>query len=423
MFSMTLTEVAHWAKKFGLIIAVVLFVLILVIYLALRPKEDDGVPSAEQATLSCTGDIESFVDEKLEIPSLEMGPGSTQEFKVDTPTGKIDKFPRIVNVYRYNNPGETLTFLSEAQIIAQKLGFNKEKYIREGTVAYIWDDLATARRLRIEARNMLFELKTEFGNMMAFPQDVTQLPTDENAKKIATDFLKSTGLFTTDYASGQVSSTLIKVNADGSLSQVSSKSEADLIRVDFFRKAAIVSILENSASLKNVEKSMENFDYESFEVDQNGQKVSFRTYFVNIEQLNSFSNKSYLSVYVGPTDKRKSGYNSANIYGVEYKNWIVELAPCGTYPIIPAGTAVNLVTQGEGSLVYFNKKGGDDVKPYTQLTATDLTILDIDLAYYDLHVEGKFLQPIYIVKGEAVLDSGDVGSFVYYVPAIDYDQL
>ncbi len=420
---MTLTEAGHWAKRLGVIIAVVLFVAILIVYFVLNAPEGANVPSTERATLACTVDPTNFVESQLEIPSLEMGAGSTDKFKIDTPTGKVDKFPRIVNVYRYNNPGESLTFLTEAQIVAERLGFDKERYIREGTVAYIWDDLSTARRLRIEARNMLFELKTEFANQKAFPEDVGTLPTDESAVRTATDFLKNTGLFTSDYASGEVRTTLIKLGADGALSQAPSKATADLIRVDFFRKAAITAVLEGSADAKAIEKSMENFESEIKKESVNGVTYEVRIYYANIEQIESYKDKSYLSVLVGPEDKRKSGYRASNIYGVQYRNWIVEIASCGTYPIIPAGTAVQKVTQGEASLVYFNRKGGDDVLPYSPIVATDLTILDVDLGYYDMEVEGEFLQPIYIVRGEAVLESGDVGNFVYFVPAIDYDQL
>ena len=415
---MTLTEAGHWAKRFGVILSVILLFSIIIVYFILNSPSKKTTPSAEKATMSCPTAIP-----KLEIPSLQMGAGSSDKFKTDTPTGKIDKFPKIVNVYKYNNPGESLTFLSEAQIIAEKLGFSKEKYIRESTIAYIWDDLITARRLRIEAKNMLFELKTEFGNMQAMPKDKESLPTDTEAVSIATNFLKNTGLFTTDYADGEVKTTMIKIGSNGALTEATSKASADLIRVDFFRKAAVVTFLEDSSALKSVEKSLENFKYDVYTVEQDGVEYTVRTYFANIEQKYSQNGKSYLSVLVGPADRRKSAYGATNIYGVEYKNWIVELSACGTYPIIPAGTAVQMVSEGKGSLVYFNRKGGDDVVAYSPLVATDLTILDIDLGYYDVDVEAEYLQPIYIVKGEAILDNGDVGSFVYFVPAIDYEYI
>jgi hypothetical protein len=82
-----------------------------------------------------------------------------------------------------------------------------------------------------------------------------------------------------------------------------------------------------------------------------------------------------------------------------------------------------MVQNGEGSLVYLNEKNGDDVVPYSPKKVTKFTIYGITLGYYEPSTEVEFLQPIYIIRGEATLDSGIIGTVYFYVPAIDYDAV
>lgn len=418
---MTLTEAAFWTKKLIYFVGAgfVLFIIFVIVMLSL--KKDPTLPQYLTANYACTATRDEFLIHELEIPTLELAPGSENAvFELETLTGKGDQLPRIINMYKYNNPGQSLTSQNEAKVIAQRLGFSPDAIQRRGTTEYYWDDPTNARRLTVQARNLNFKLQTDFRQPNALPTD-GELPTEDEAISIARSFLSSAGLLYEDYAKGRPIVKNINIEADGSFSQAFSKRDAELIRVDFVREKSMITIPSNIEGADTMKSQLEKQLYASKteKMATPDGKIDVYTFDIPVVTLNP--EKSNISVYIGPQNKKLKDNNIRNIYGIDYTNWVIDTTSCGTYELIPASTVASLVQEGKGSLIYLNEKNGDDVVDYTPRAVSKFTFFDISLGYYDAPSELSYLQPIYIVSGEATFTNGAKGPFYFYVPAINYD--
>ena len=158
---MTLTEAAFWTKRFGVIAlgASIVFVIVILV-VTLQPKKYMP-PEYLTANFACTEKREEFLQHKLDIPALQLADGSEMVFEILTDTGKIDSLPQIINVYKFNNPTQSLSAQANAKILAKKLNFNPDDIIRKDAVTYIWIDKLGKRNLEIQAKNMNFTFKTD----------------------------------------------------------------------------------------------------------------------------------------------------------------------------------------------------------------------------------------------------------------------
>ncbi|HEQ65289.1 MAG TPA: hypothetical protein ENN64_00480 [bacterium] len=416
---MRLTEAAHWAKRLGTILFVVLFLVIVFLYITTLEPRKKEISSYTTPDFACTLTADEFKNNKLSIPSLSLGPDSKMNFTIDTPTGRIDDLPTIVNVFEYDNPGEMLNSLDLAKDIAKNLGFTDQQMERIGTKEYKWVDPTTARTLRIQARNLTFTLETDFSNPNALPEK-RNIPTDIEAKRAAINFLQSTsGLLPADYAQNDPYLTYIKLDRNGNYTQSRSKAETDLIRVDFFRKAKLMTLYSSHKDYNEIIKRFNRFEQVEDPDSTSSQTI---THFMASVSTLSFTNGN-ISVYIGsPRDERRS-FGSNAIYQINYKNWYLNPEPCGTYELITSNEAIEMLKNGNGSLIYLVERNGDTVRPYSPQSVTRFSILNVTLGYYDPPFESRFMQPIYIISGEATFDTGVLGDFIYYVPAIKYEVI
>jgi hypothetical protein len=293
---------------------------------------------------------------------------------------------------------------------------------RQGTTYYDWTDTANSRTLKIRAADLNVELDTDFTKPGAYPLDQA-LPTDDEAKSIAGSVLRAAGLMPTDYADQQPSTTLIKIEQDGSLSEAKAKVDADLIRVDYERRKPIISFPSNVAGASTMKDILEKEKFTSTVLKKITDAGTIEYYNFTALLVPKEVQKSNISVYVGPQNTGIKYQNLTNVYKIDYTNFYIQDLPCGTYELIPRSQALQIVQKGGGSLVYLNEKNGDTVKPYTPRVVTKFTVYQIQLKYYDALEPSKFLQPVYVIYGEATFDNGLLGEFYYYVPAINYDQV
>lgn len=156
---MTLTEAAFWTKRFGVIALGAFFLFtVIVLILTLRPAPPP-IPKYQTANYACTQTREEFLEHKLEIPSLQLAAGSEMSFQIDTDTGKIeDSLPDIINVYRFNNPTQSVTAQADAKKLAEELGFNPEGIIRRNAESYVWVNNELGTTLEIQAKTLTLDL-------------------------------------------------------------------------------------------------------------------------------------------------------------------------------------------------------------------------------------------------------------------------
>lgn len=413
---MTLTESAFWAKRFGVIVLVVLAVLIIIFAILFSSKGTTLPPEYLSANFACTEKKEDFLKHELKIPALNISSDSEMLFELQTDSGKVDNLPNIVNVYKYTDLGQIINSQGEAKILAKKLGFNPDNVVRQGTTGYIWVDNTTKRSLNIKARDLNFTMKTTHEYIKEIRRD-NDLPTEKEAPSIAINALRSMGVLNQAYTGVQPTVHLININPDGSFSEAPSLVDAELIRVDFLRKVPMISIATNLENAKQMVDSLtaKNLTYETADTIVNDEKVEV----YNFSTLITYQNpvKSNISVYVGP--KNDSTKTLPNIYQIEYNTWSLEEESCGTYELISPSLALQKIQEGNGSLVYLNSTG-DEVMDYTPKNVNKFRVDNIYITYYEASTEQQYLQPVYMVEGQAELKGGERADFYIYYPAINY---
>lgn len=104
---------------------------------------------------------------------------------------------------------------------------------------------------------------------------------------------------------------------------------------------------------------------------------------------------------------------------MNYINWPVSENPCGTYKLIGEDQAIQRIKEGKGYLVHTHLKGTNPLSPLpANIEINKLRVFEISLAYLDTENLQEFLQPVYVVRGEAETTHG-TGEFIVYVPAIE----
>jgi hypothetical protein len=327
-----------------------------------------------------------------------------------------------VNVYKYANPGQSLNSQDLAKDLAKKMSFNPEAIVRQGSLentTYVWNDITTARTLTVKAKNLNFTLKTDYTK-----SNVTlngTLPTDDSAISKASDYIQSLGKLTEDYSKNKPSVTLLAIEPDGSFKQVRAKADAKLMRIDYFREKAIITVKSSDSSAKTIKTTLEKQGFITSIDKVSDTTGSYDVYNFDTIVAMQDPNKSYLSVYIGASKKADSTTTSIDIRGIDYTNWYVDQIPCGTYELNPPSVAIDSLSKGQGSLIYLREKNADTVVAYTPQSVSKFTILEVKIMYYDSPTEALYMQPIYRIKGTATLKTGISGEFYYYVPAINYD--
>lgn len=421
---MTLTEAAFWTKRFGVIAlgASIVFVIVILV-VTLQPKKYMP-PEYLTANFACTEKREEFLQHKLDIPALQLADGSEMVFEILTDTGKIDSLPQIINVYKFNNPTQSLSAQANAKILAKKLNFNPDDIIRKDAVTYIWIDKLGKRNLEIQAKNMNFTFKTD-PSVIKSIAETGLLPTEQEAKAKAAEILRTLSVYSDDYSRGTHRTTYININPDGSYSKASSASEAELIRVDFVRKKSMITIASNIVGADLMIQSLTKrtgIEPTQSNIIVNDKKVDVYTYdtVVTFPETQRYN----VSVYVGVEDKEKrSGGSSLNsIYQIDFTYWPIQVEACGTYELVSPQKAIEEVQAGKGKLVYLFDKNGDDVVPYTPKRVKKFIVTkDIFITYYESPDELEYLQPVYVISGDVIFDNDIKGTFDFYYPAINYD--
>lgn len=418
---MTLTEAAFWTKRFG-VIALGAFVVFTTIVLILTLRKDAPMPPQYlTANYACTKTKDEFLPHKLEIPSLELAQGSEMVFQIDTDTGKIDSLPGIINVYRFNNPVQSLTSQADAKVLAKRLGFNPDSVIRKGTESYAWIDRERGRTLEVLAKNLNFTFKTDASKIREISREGT-LPSEQEAKSLAANTLRSLGAYPEDYSKGNHRTTYIRVNPDGSFSKASAPAEADLIRVDFVRSKSMITIPSNIVGANSMVQTLKRKFPEPPVVETpivNDERIEVYTF----NTLISFpqTQRKNISVYIGAEDRNQRSSSTKGVYQVDYTYWPIQVEACGTYELLSPQVAIEKVQSGEGSLVYLFEVNGDDVVEYTPKRVKKFLVFDVFVVYYEDKEELEFLQPVYVISGEAIFENDTKGLFDFFYPAINYE--
>jgi hypothetical protein len=204
------------------------------------------------------------------------------------------------------------------------------------------------------------------------------------------------------------------------LDKTSARQNADLVRVDFFRKQDLILITKDLSEAQNLGSSIRDKLVEARYEDPEEGSINVLKYETDVVPNNPDKSNIYL-IFNGGTLTNAEG--DTNLWEMEYFHWKLPAQSCGTYELITPSEAFDEVKSGNGYLVKLQKKfGGDPFADTSKQVVKEISILSIELVYLDTRAKQDYLQPIYRLSGEAVLGDNTKANIVFYVPALKTSQ-
>lgn len=156
-------------------------------------------------------------------------------YTLDTISGSLPTFEDRITVLPIVNAEPTLLNLENARASVGSVGFTLSENVITDTV-YQWTNDKKSDKKMI--RNIVSNDFTLNSNYFSYPEVLaaTSIPTEQEAKTIAKQFLDNMGLFPADIDEERTSTQLLAIQ-NATIFPASSLSTAQLIRVDFFQKA------------------------------------------------------------------------------------------------------------------------------------------------------------------------------------------
>jgi len=399
---MTLTEAVFWTKRAGLalIVATLLFIPIRIIIMIIAQGNMAGpgtkLPFASQR-------YGSLPD--LSLQGLSLDESSEPSFFLETPAGEFPDITKVAQVYKLDEKQQSLTALDEAKELARKLKFEAEPSRIPNSNKYQWND-NFGRILTFDVSTQNFNLNTDF------QKDVYDLkspiPDLDTAEERVISFLESLGLYDTSYRDGFVEKRFIKFGPTGEYLISNSQIEADLIRLDFFRSTKLLQYTEEEKAL------IEAFKEGNRNISEEDLPEEIMAEIRTQEIV-----KSNVSLLIRGTNFNKIG----EIYELNYNFWPINEDETETYYVKYPAEAWDDVKTGKAFLRYLVPKGGEPFAPYTPINVSQFLIYDMSLVYLESTEYQSYLQPVYLIKGEA-RTLGNTGKpdldFMFMTPAVKY---
>jgi len=287
---------------------------------------------------------------KLTFPEVGIPQGVS--FTLETTEGTLPKMSTQAKVFFMPKPASNLLSLSAAQNKAENLGFNPNgRQISQTTYQFGHRDNPSTLEINIVSGvfSISYDLKTDSEPISVRP------PVSEIAASQVRSYLSSANLLPSDLT-GMTKAEYLKLT-DGKFVSAISQSEANLVKVNLFRKT-----YDNLSAATP---------------DPNNANVWF--------------------IVSGTTDRGKQ------IVAAEFHYFMVDESQYSTYPIKTSDAAWKEFTEGKASTASIGAgKEGDNIK-----------IRKVYLAYFDAGIQTDFFEPVYVFEG----DNG----YVAYLPAITAD--
>jgi len=376
---MTLTRLSYLARKFlfwsivGIITFYTLkfaFIKARDLYLSLNPP----VPPPPEASF---GKLP-----KLKFNNLQQKEDSKPEYVLDTKTGTLPSFPDRIDVYKLQMPQPEIYDEKDAKYIASSLGFtgslNKLALNR-----FEWKDNTDSRNLFININTKEVKLGTDLDRLEELLTTGYVAPI-EDAKTKAISLLSQRGLYTNDLQNAEVRTSYVVLN-NGTLSEAASYIQANMVRVDLFKK--IINSKE--------------------------------TYYI----YNEDPTKSYTVIYV--VRYLDDNVQRSNlIYPIFYYNNQNTLSDAKSmYGLLPIAKVWDFIKNGGGNFVYLKKNSDDYYTKYESLDVSKMEVRSISIGYYETKEPQTFLQPIYVFSGVFTTSNNETGNFYIYHQAVDSKYL
>jgi hypothetical protein len=260
-------------------------------------------------------------------------------FRTELANDKFPKFSDQAKIYIIVRPDNTFLALDQDTATARVLGFSeKPSEVKYGV--YEFKNNSLNRTLTMNVLDGSFQLKYpyETDQLLLNPE---KMPSNSDAIDIANRFLSTAEKFPSDISEGEQKISYWKISFDG-LKSVSSLSEANIVKVDYFRK----SLAEG---------------YKIVSSDVNGASISVLITGSLVE-----SNK---------------------VVDVSYKYANIDRELFSTYPLKTVEQAYNDLSVGN----YW---------PASDVETSNVVIRKVSLAYFEPITLTNYLQPIFVFEGD-----------------------
>ncbi len=299
------------------------------------------------------------------------------EYKLDTISGKLPSgLPNQIPVFQVIVPKQDIFVEQKAKQTAEYFGFKNSAYAEISNIQWKWQNLVPQRSLDLNILTFNYIIDPNLSQLNIYLKRGDAV-SPEQAKTNALNIFANHSFvnFKRDGESLITETTFARINQEV-LEEAPSLSEAQLTKVDIYRTITFSN-------------------------------TQFKIYGVKYDT-------SYINYYLA------QGYTSANQLlkaNVDYWNFDPEKG--STYPLKNINTAWNEIINGNGTIVKLTEENEDLYKPYTQKDVKSVKIKSIELAYIIDKDLPKFIQPIYIFKGQFETQTGQLGQYVSYLPALD----
>ena len=275
------------------------------------------------------------------LPKLVFPTKKTEQknFSFELPNDAIPNFGDQTKVYVIYRPNTTFLALEEDSKTAASFGFTAEP-IETSTGVYEFKDDVNNKTLTVNVLTGDFTITYPYASDQILMSDSSGMPAKSEIAKIATNFLSKGGKLTTDLKDGTYQITFWRIENNG-LRAVTSQSEANVARVDFYRQT-----LDDKTIVST------NFGQTS------------------------------VSVLVS-----NSSVEAKKIIGVNFKDMTISRESYSTYPIKTGQEAVDSLISGN----YWTAKDVAD---------KDVVIRKLYLAYFEPTTLTNYLQPIFVAEGD-----------------------
>lgn len=171
----------------------------------------------------------------LKFPVGAASPSGQLVYQLQTIEGSVPETSPSAHVYFMPKTGSNLLALSTAQSFAKRLGFDTNPISdpSDNNIYRFDDPEAPLRHLWYDVVSSNFVIRYDFQQDAGLFLN-NNVPTAQQAQAEAKTILQTYNLFPADYAGGNVTVTYYRVNQNA-LVTVPSQSQADAVRVDFYR--------------------------------------------------------------------------------------------------------------------------------------------------------------------------------------------
>ncbi len=306
---------------------------------------------------------------------------ATPQFVLNTRTGQLPTdLPIIGKVYRFVPTRISFGAGERAQKDASTLGFTDDMRVSQlSSSTFSWEDIQFGGKLDINLNNNTLTLYTPLtGKGSYFPAGKFKSREDiiQQAKNLMTSLGRFKDVLYTKPDRGSQIVTYGKFRAEGVV-KADSPIEAQIVRIDFFRKITDFPILGPDPK------------------------------------------KGLLRVFMR-AEIDKNQFPQLSFPLVEAYYWELDLdeTKIATYPLIPVNTAWEQVSQNKGVVANVTQSGVSPFVDNPPVRVDRILINDVYLAYFDSTKPQTHLQPIYVFQGNFNGPNGISGDITIYYPAV-----